>query len=349
MYHLTASHSVEPDNWDQALHRLNGCPFHSYKWSRYSGENRDRPIIYFTLTDSKGTMLALAHGQVNRPMPGGHSSFQSISFGSFPAYTDAESLNAMIQKIEDYSSHKGFMSIEWRSFGTPEACSLCSVLPEGKKRWEFIVDLEGSQEDLRKRLHGKKRNLIKKAEKSGLRVELAQSREQILSYRNLAMKTWQRKTDQGIRFPKPPREAQFKLMKKRLIDPGIGKMYLAYDGSDPVAGAFFAGFYDSAYYVLSAAIETGLKKSAPDLLIWTAMCDYQGEGVRRFNLGGVSENEVPDGSLEQSGLYHFKIRFSAQVKPCFNSSNILKPNRYRLWQLFNAAKPKLRSMLPWKH
>lgn len=349
MYQLTVSHSVEPEKWNHALKDLQGCPFHTYEWSRYSGENRGRPVVYFTLTDEGGNIAALAHGQVSSRLSGNRKNFRSLGFGSFPAFKDAESLNGIIQHVRNYASGDGFMSIDWTSFGTPDACKSCNVLSEnGKKRWEFIVDLEGTEEDLRKRLHGKKRNLIKKAEKSGLRIERAQSRDQVLGYRDLALKTWQRKTEQGISFPMPPGENQFMLMKRHLIEPGIGRMYLAYDDTDAVAGAFFAGFADTAYYVLSAAGETGLKKSAPDLLIWTAMRDYQGDGVSRFNLGGVSEDEVPENELEKSGLYHFKIRFAAQVKPCFNSKSILKPKQYQFWRLFDAVKPKLRSVLPWK-
>lgn len=349
MYQLTVSNSVDPKAWNHALKALQGCPFHTYEWSQYSAENRGRPVVYFTLTDDGGNSVALAHGQVNNRLSRGRKIFRSLDFGSFPAYKNAESLNVIIQHVQTYASENGFMSIDWTSFGTPDACKACNVLSEnGKKRWEFIVDLEGTEEELRKRLHGKKRNLIKKAEKSGLRIERAQSNEQVLRYRDLALKTWQRKTKQGIRFPMPPDESQFILMKRHLIDPGIGRMYLAYDDTEAVAGAFFAGFADTAYYVLSAAGETGLKKSAPDLLIWTAMRDYQGDGVGRLNLGGVSEDEVPENGLEKSGLYHFKIRFAAQVIPCFNSKNTLKPKQYRFWQLVNAVKPKLRSVLPWK-
>lgn len=343
MYRLTASSTADRASWNQALQRLHGSPFHTHEWSLYSAENKGCSTLYFQLSDSSNAIVAMAHGTVATRLSDKIPLFITLSFGSLPAYKDADALNAMIRQIQSHAGGEGYMSVEWNSFGSPGACRLCNCLPTGgNKRWEFLVDLNGSEEALWKRLHSKKRNMINKAAKSGLRIERAESAAQIRRYRELAIKTWQRKKKQGIRFPAPPAEPQFERMKRRLIDTGIGRMYLAYHGPVPAAGAFFAGFAGTAYYVLSAADETGLKKSAPDLLIWTAMGDYLRDGCRSFNLGGVSENELNNDALEQSGLYHFKIRFSAQVQQCFKAAIVLKPARHRLWQLLAAVKTTVR-------
>lgn len=345
MHTLTASTKVVPEDWNRELAGLQSCPFHSHQWSCYSAENNGQSPLYFTLRDAAGGVAALTHGLVVRRFPRRIPVFRSLSFGSLPAYSTPEALDELIGRIRDYAAGHGFMTVEWNSFGSPEACRLTQALPKtGKKRWEFLIALGDSEEALWKRLHGKKRNMIAKAKKSGLRVDRAHTLEQLRDYRQLAMQTWQRKTAMGIPFPKPPEEATLEKMRRHLIDHGLGRFYLAYDDAAAVAGAFFLEFAGTAYYVLSAAAEEGLKKSAPDLLIWNAMVDSRNSGCRTLNLGGLAESELNGLPLEQAGLYHFKERFSATIHPCFTAGIVLNPLFYRLWKSLGKIKKGYRGI-----
>ena len=228
------------------------------------------------------------------------------------------------------------------SFGTPFGTEILQELGFSvSKRWEFLIDLYMSEEDLWKKIHSKKRNLIRKGQKTGLQIEKAEHLEQVLQYRELAKETYERKTKQGIPFPEPGDESYYKLLKNKLIDIDLGRLYLAYDEKQVVAGAFFVGYNKKAYYMLSSANDIGLKKSAPDLILWTCMTDYQKEEYKEFNLGGVSESELNNQPLEKSGLYHFKKRFSAEAHPCYKGTLVLRPTTHKIYNFLKVTKSRL--------
>ena len=121
------------------------------------------------------------------------------------------------------------------------------------------------------------------------------------------------------------------LLKSKLIDKGIGKLYLAYnDGHKCVAGAFFGVFNKTIYYMLSSSSNDGLKLAAPDAILWRAIKDHLSKGYTMFNFGGISESELNGQPLEKSGLYLFKIRFGSIPQLCFHGNLILRPFSYRL-------------------
>jgi len=348
MFTLVCRSTVDSGRWNQAVVRLIGCPFHSYEWSRFSSENNGRPALYFALRDSAGEIVAQSYGLAENKLFARLPRFRILSFGSLPAYKDPFALREMMRQVQVFGAQQGFMAVEWNSFGTPRACRLADIPRNsiGQRRWEFVVDLERSEENLWESLHGKKRNLIRKAVNSALRIETAQDISQILLYRSLAEETWRRKCNAGIPFPAPAGEDYFKRVKRMLIDKKIGRMVLAYDGPRPVAGALFVGFNQSAYYVISAANETGLKMSAPDLVLWKTMTAYLQEGYKTFNLGGLSEHELGNDPLEQSGLYHFKKRFCAEVHECYKSLSVIRPREQRVYGRLAPLKSKIRRFFP---
>jgi lipid II:glycine glycyltransferase (peptidoglycan interpeptide bridge formation enzyme) len=210
-----------------------------------------------------------------------------------------------------------------------------------EKRWEFLVHIEGSEDELWRRVHTKKRNLIRKGRKEKLGVKRAAEFQDVMQFRALAVETYNRKTQQGVSFPQPAEDTYYRLLKERLIDAGLGRLYMAYEGDQAIGGAFFVGFNATAYYMLSSATEEGLRKAAPDLILWTAMTDFLKEGFRLFNLGGLSERELEGRPLEESGLYHFKKRFGAEVHPCYKGRLILRPTQFKLYSLLKTVKSRL--------
>ena len=127
-----------------------------------------------------------------------------------------------------------------------------------------------------------------------------------------------------------------------MLDYEIGKLYLAYDQDSVVAGALIAGFNKQAYYVLSSSSDIGLKKSAPDLIIWSSIVEHMKDGYSIFNLGGLAEDELGDSSVEEAGLYRFKQKYSAIVIPGYSGELILKPTNYYLFRFVKTIKERLK-------
>lgn len=344
MTNLQVVHGVDPAEWNDDVIRLNGCCFHSYDWSLFGAKRNNTTPLYFRWYDDSADPRSLTFGLLETKSLAGMPAYKTLSFGSLPATVDKSALQSMVDEIISYSNKNHIVSLGMHSFGTPFNTDIFRELGFSvAKRWEFLLDINTGQEELWKRLHGKKRNLIRKGQEAGLRIERRTDIEHVVELRKLALETHSRKKKQGIPFPAVGLESHYVLMKEKLIDAGIGRLYLAYDGDDPVAGAFFVGFNKTAYYMLSSANEQGLKKGAPDLILWTCITDYQREGYKMFNLGGVSEQDLNGQPVEKSGLYHFKKRFSAEPHLCYEGTLILRPTTHKIYNFLKRTKYRLSS------
>jgi hypothetical protein len=340
MHHLEIVQNVKPTEWNDEVIRLNGCAFHTYEWSLFSSEvNQEKPVYFRLKNDDK--IIAQSFGLKTSRTLLKKELFKSLSFGSLPAAENGATQKIMVEKLIQYAQKDSVTSISFHSFGTPYGSDILQELGFSvSKRWEFLLDLCDNEENLWKKVHSKKRNLIKKGQKSGIIVKRCSDISEVLELRQLALATQKRKESADIDFPVAD-ESYYRSIKERLIDIDIGRLYLAYDGSRAIAGAFFVGFHGSAYYVLSSADKEGLDKAAPDLILWTCMTDFQKEGYRIFNLGGISELDLHGTPFEESGLYHFKKRFSADEVPCYRSELIPRPVNMKLWTGLRKAKARI--------
>ncbi len=327
--------------WNNDVKQLGGCPFHSYEWSVTSAKPNNIKPLYFRWFDNNEDLKYIGFGELSGRSLAGLVSNKTFSMGSLPAGKDPVLLKEVISDLINYCRENSIATIKVNSFGTPLGANILSELGFSvAKRWEFIIDMTIGEDALWDKLHSKKRNLIRKGLKSNLTIKIAQDLDDVMKFRNLALSTQKRKADSGITFPVEGKQ-QYEHLKKNVIDTGLGKLYLAYNGQETIAGAFFIGFNEQVYYVLSSANEKGLKAAAPDLLLWSGMKDYLQEGYKNFNLGGLSESELGGQPLERSGLYHFKQRFSADVLLCFKGELILNPSALASYNYIKSIKSKL--------
>ena len=342
MIKLLDQTEVNPSDWNEEVKRLNGCAFHSYEWSLFSSEKNNEKPIYFQLLDDAGAIKAIVIGLIREKKLTGKTLFKTLSFGSFPAVEDNNYIKIMLDEIIKYSKHNGVLSLGMHSFGTPFDTDLLTHMGFSvKRRWEFLLNLNPNEEELWHNIHTLKRRKIKKANRENLRIETGCEFEHALEFRNLALETKKRKDREGISFPEVENEHFYRLLKERLVDKGLGRLYLAYSGPKCVAGAFILGFNKSSYYILSSANNEGLEKAAPDLILWNSIMDFKREGYRIFNLGGLSEEELRSEPLEKSGLYFFKIGYSTNEFLCYKGTLILRPIAYKIFDCLKTIKSKL--------
>lgn len=339
MAKFQADLDVNKDEWDKDIISIDGCCFHSYERSLSSSRINNAKPLYFKWFDDAGGLQCAGFGLISGKSIAGFLSNKTLSFGSFPACRDTDFLKYIIKEIMRYCTKNSIAVLKMHSFDTPFGTEILQELGFSvSKRWEFLINIEISENELWGKLHSKKRNLIRKGQKANLIIKRVQQLDELMHFRNLAVATWKRKIDSGIAFPSPGSEQYYQVLKDEIIDKNLGRLYLAYDGDEPIAGAFFSDYNKRVYYMLSSANEKGLKLSAPDLLLWTSMTDYRNEGYKVFNLGGLSEDELNGQPLEKSGLYHFKKRFSADVHPCYKGILVLKPTAYKIYSFLSKLK-----------
>jgi CelD/BcsL family acetyltransferase involved in cellulose biosynthesis len=109
---------------------------------------------------------------------------------------------------------------------------------------------------------------------------------------------------QGV--PIQPRRF-FRLLWRRVLEPGLGFLTLAYDGGTPVAGAVFLAANGTVTYKYGASDQRALRLRPNHLVFWDAIrwgCD---NGYTSFDFGRTE--------LENSGLREFKSRWGAKEEP----------------------------------
>ena len=162
------------------------------------------------------------------------------------------------------------------------------------------LDLRSGTENLFARLKGSARGAIRKAERNGLRVTVTQSREAILEYYRLHVQTRRR---HGL----PPQPLSFFLnIHDEIIQPGLGFVVMAHNGSRVAAAAVFFHIGKKAVYKFSASNEDQKRLQGNSLVIWEAIQILAQSGIEELHFGRTPLND--------QGLRRFKLAWGTSEK-----------------------------------
>ena len=181
------------------------------------------------------------------------------------------------------------------------------------------LDLALEPDALRAAMHGKWRNRLVAAERSALKVERVGSRP--AQYRGLLdhelaqrrrrgyialpdgfVEAWQAAVGRGsVKASEGGRAA------KATADRGEPVLTLRADlGRDAAAGMMFLVHGEAATYQIGWVGDAGRELGAHNLLLWHAMLELRGRGVRTLDLGGVD-------TARGAGLARFKLGTGGEV------------------------------------
>ena len=162
------------------------------------------------------------------------------------------------------------------------------------------VDLAPDEARLRAGLHGKWRNQLRRAERTGLRVgEVGGGAA--LAWLLRENEAHRRRV--GYQGPRPP------FLQALATAAGRGRDLLALvasEGLTPAAGVLFVRHGAAATYEVGFASARGRELSATNLLLWQALLEFRRRGVRWLDLGGLNTDRAP-------GIARFKLGLGAEV------------------------------------
>jgi len=142
------------------------------------------------------------------------------------------------------------------------------------------------------------RRNIRKAEKVGLQVRVAEQRDDLVrTYFDLHADTRRR-----LGVPPQPRRF-FESLWRHLVDPGLGFVLLAYHENVPVAGAVFLEWNGRVVYKYGASDRKHWALRPNNLLFW--------ECIRRSASSGARTLDFGRSDLEDEGLRSFKASWGA--------------------------------------
>ena len=164
----------------------------------------------------------------------------------------------------------------------------------------FLLNLTPPLEDLRRKLDGKWRNQLNRAEKNNLTVIAGSGAAEYRVFQQIYAKMWSRKqfdtTVDVNEFGRLGEDLPAGLKFRILICEHQGK---------PVSSIICSAIGNTGIYLLGATHDEGLNTKGAYLLHWTMIKWLKESGFQYYDLGGIDPEKNP-------GVYHFKEGFSGQ-------------------------------------
>jgi lipid II:glycine glycyltransferase (peptidoglycan interpeptide bridge formation enzyme) len=158
----------------------------------------------------------------------------------------------------------------------------------------FVLDLNPSLEEIRKRLDPKWRNKLSGAERNSLTVSAGDGVKEYQTFCQIYSEMRRRKT-----FDTTVNAAELGRIQQALPPSQRMQVLLCHEKGTPVAGLVASAMGNSAIYLLGATSDAGLNAKGAYLLQWTLIGWLRERGVIWYDLGGIDPEVNP-------GVYQFK-------------------------------------------
>ena len=188
----------------------------------------------------------------------------------------------------------------------------------------WVLDLSKGKSALWDQFQGRARTAIRKAEKHGVTVRLADRYDDLEIYFNLHCETYSRT---GL-TPHP--KAYFQAIWRDFFMQGFSKIWFAELNGKVVAAENFGIFKGAAIYWTGAATTLGLEVEANSLLQWTAMQWMVDAKLSWYETGEA----FPNLSVGKArGLSNFKKSFGGELYLYFKSRVRTESKMFKLMRL----------------
>ena len=180
--------------------------------------------------------------------------------------------------------------------------------------YNHIVDLSQGSDAVFSNFASSTRRAIRKAQKTGVAVDISTSRIALRGYYDLHCETRRR---HGL----PPQPYSFfELLHKRLIETGKGVIVSATFESKLAASAIYLQQGNTIHYKYGASDETLQQSRCNNLVMWTALEHYSQQGFLKMDFG---RNSLKN----QEGLRKYKLNYGASEQVIHYLRYNLKTNK----------------------
>jgi lipid II:glycine glycyltransferase (peptidoglycan interpeptide bridge formation enzyme) len=220
---------------------------------------------------------------------------------SLPVTTDRSErmTRAFMEAAEPELRRRGAFSVRVYSFDSSMSEPVLAALGyDLASRWEFLIDLNRTLDEIWLGFAGERRTDIRKADKRGVTTRRENTSEALTTLDSFYSESMRR---HGIATA--VHDPQVALASKQRLESGKADLLVAYHGECPVSAALFVVFGGRAYYHVSGSSIAGYRCCAPAHVIWTAIRTYKEQGLEVLNLGAALDG--------QETLYKFKRDFGA--------------------------------------
>jgi CelD/BcsL family acetyltransferase involved in cellulose biosynthesis len=281
--------------------RADATPFHDPAWAALIAECYGLEGHVLALLGEGGAIEGGIPLLAPPRLPGKPRRLVSLPFtDSLEPLVDPGAEHVIAASLEAARLELGLGGIDLRGY-LPGATALAS------DAFVHVLALSPDPDELLLGMGKTRRRNIRSADAAGFDVRRGmEERDLTDTYFRLHLATRRR-----LGVPAQPARF-FRLLWRRIIEPGGGFVLLAYRGSRPVAGAVFLTSPRTAVYKFSASDGDRRSQGPTEILLWTAIAEVAAQGLERFDLGRSDASA--------SGLRAFKSSWGAHEEPLVYST-----------------------------
>jgi Acetyltransferase (GNAT) domain len=265
--------------------------FHTAEWAKVLADSYGYTPVYFAAgkTDVHSILPLM---EVDSWLTGRRGIGLPFTDACGPLCPDAATLQKLFQGAVEFGKIRNWKYIECRG-----GRELFGKVPASLLFYGHELDLTAGEDGLFSRLESPVRRAIRKAEKSGVTVEILQSVEAVRIFYSLQCQT---RKKHGL----PPQPFKFFLnIHRHILSQDKGMVVLARHHGRPIAASVYVNLGDRAIFKYGASDEVFQDLRGGNLVMWAAIKEFVRRGAKHLDLGRTSSGN--------EGLRKFKLGWGA--------------------------------------
>jgi hypothetical protein len=295
--------------WDQLVFAHPDCNiFHTSAWAKVLCKTYGHRPHYFELSRGGETVALMPLMEVASRFTGKRGVCLPFSDFCGPLIFGELGQVSLIETLVKLGRDRKWRYFELR--GGREMLPLSVAASE--RYYGHKLDLTIGAAELFARFQSSVRRAIRKGEKSGLVVEASNTRQAIVTFYQLHVRTRRR---HGL----PPQPLSFFLnIYEEIIKAGLGFVVHAQRGTKSIAAAVFFFSRHAGLYKFGASDERDQAVRGNNLVMW--------EGIKKLISSGVKTLHFGRTSVDNEGLRRFKLSWGTQEETVEYFKFALGPN-----------------------
>lgn len=183
-------------------------------------------------------------------------------------------------------------------------------------KYNFVLDVTPSEEELLKNMHPKTRYNLRLAEKKGVKVEERVDDEAFKIYLDLYFETTRRQNYHG--HDKNYHKKVWETLKKE----GMVRLLIAFYNNEPITAWMLINFKDTLYYPYGGSSNKYRDVMSNNLVAWEAIRLAKKLKLKKFDMwGALSPN--PNPSHPHYGFHRFKQGYGANLEEYLGTYDLI--------------------------
>ncbi len=295
------------DEWESFCQKLNPNTFlESPNWGQMQNELGEK-VVYFGAYED-GDLVGVALGITVSAKRG---SFLFCPHGPIVESNKdkKEITRLLLKRVEEYArqANLAFVRVSPLELDSKETKDFYSSLGyrpapmhmHAETMW--VLDIKPTEEDLLKGMRKTTRNLVRRAERDGVKIRISEETADLVTFEKLYEETADR--ENFVAFSAKYLKAEFNSFVK---DHRVFFAFAEYNG-DVIAGALITVYGNTGFYHQGASTRKWPKIPGAYLLQWEIIRELKKRGLERYNFWGIAPTDDP--KHPWAGLSLFKQGF----------------------------------------